>query len=290
MIRVKVILALVVAFSALGVTADAQMHEHAAPMSVHDFDPAVQRLVDRASSAAEPYADRRAAIAAGYRLVGRDLPQMGEHWLNPRLVVDGNFDIAHPQILTYLNVDGHPVLTGVVYAIPLDPGQSPPGDFGPEALWHEHNGTVDEEALLAQHHSTASAATGTRVAFLHVWIRVPASESIFGADNWAIPFVRAGLPVPSAFSDGAARAISLATGGTQFFVDLLGAAPASRANDAFEECARGSAAIVAKAKADKRGLTVDELALLDKSWSKLISKVESQSGVEAARSINGGAI
>lgn len=267
--------------------ASAQMHDHGAAVSP-GIDPGVQRLVDRAKLATERFADRRVAIASGYRLVGRDLPQMGEHWLNPGLLINGGFDIDRPQVLMYLNVDGHPTLTGVVYAVPLEPGQSPPADFGPLAMWHEHNGTVDEEALLAQHHSTPSAATGTRVAFLHVWTRIPASETIFGADNWAIPFVRSGVSVPAAFPNGAARAVSLATGGSEFFSDLIGATAAGLVAQSFDDCARTSKAIVERARADRRGLTADELDVLDKSWRHLLSDVERQAGAAAGRAINGG--
>jgi hypothetical protein len=126
------------------------------------------------------------------------------------------------------------------------------------------------------------------VAFLHVWIRVPASETIFGADNWAIPFVRAGLPVPAAFPNGAARAVGLATGGKEFFSDLIGADAATRAAQSFDECVRSSAAIVERAREGKRGLTAAELDVLDKTWRQLLSDVERRSGVSAARMLNGG--
>ena len=38
---------------------------------------------------------------------------MGEHWVNPRLVFEGIFDVARPAILTYTGVQGRPVLLGV---------------------------------------------------------------------------------------------------------------------------------------------------------------------------------
>src|SRR5438105_7318728 len=189
----------------------AQTHSHhELDETTHSF--ALEPLLSRARVATEVYTDRNVAIADGYRRVGRDFPSMGEHWLSTKLVVEGVFDVSRPQMLTYLKINGRAMLTGVVYIVPLQQGQSPPDEFGPQALWHEHNGTIEEEGLLPEHHSTPTAASGTRVAFLHVWIRIPNANGIFAAENWAIPFLRLELPVPQTFPNGAARALSLLSG------------------------------------------------------------------------------
>lgn len=258
------------------------MHEHAPSSTSRE---SADALVARARSATDIFSNRNVAIAQGYHRVGRDMPSMGEHWISTRLVVDGGFDVTHPQILTYLNVDGNPVLTGVVFAIPLAQGESPPDAFGPDAMWHEHNGTVDDEALIPQHHSVASAVHGTRVAFLHVWTRVKSSESIYAAENWALPFIRAGLPVPDRFANGAARSVSLLNGGKNFYFDLIGSRSDS---SAFDECEKRAQEIVGVAKHDARSLTVLELQQLDLAWHNLLQEVARHSGMEMVKRINGG--
>ena len=282
MMRTSVTIAALVVASAL----NAQTHDHTSQANVPRSS-SVERLLAAAREATEQYTDRNVAIAAGYRRVGRDFPSMGEHWLNPRLIVDGAFDVSRPQLLTYVKIAGRPVLTGVVYAIPLKQGESPPDAFGPEASWHEHNGSVDEEGLLPEHHSAPSAKAGTRVAFVHAWIRVPGSEPVFSAENWAIPFMRLELPVPEHFPNGASRALSLISGGKDFFTELMGP-EAHLSNRSFDECVTAVTEIVRRAKSEKRALDAIDLQQLDIAWNRLMRKVASRSGAEIAARINGG--
>lgn len=244
-------------------------------------------LLDEARQAIAVYADRSTAIAAGYRLVGRDFPSMGEHWLNPRLIIEGAFDVARPSILTYVTVGGHPMLTGAVYAIPLAPGESPPDAFGPAAMWHEHNGTIEEEGLLTQHHTTPSAATGTRVAILHTWTRLPNPGGVFSADNWAIPFVRLGLGVPAGFSDNAAKAASLLSGSGEYFLAIVSATSQQMVESELEACRSSVEKTVATAKAEGRELTPEDITELDARWASMLASM-SRRDAEAARLMNGG--
>jgi hypothetical protein len=180
------------------------------------------------------------------------------------------------------------VLTGVVYAVSLAPGESPPSPFGSQAKWHEHNGSIDDEALLPEHHTTASSAAGTRVAFLHAWLRIPAPDGLFAAENWAIPFIRAGVSVPREFPNGAARAVSLAAGGKEFFLDLIGSAAAPRVTSVLDDCAATAAKIVAAARSGNRELTNDELSQLDSEWTTVVQRISELAGEDAAARINGG--
>jgi len=264
---------------------NAQMEMHHDHSLASPSKTSVDLLVDQTRAATEVFIDRSVAIANGYHRAGRDLPMMGEHWLNTRRLIDGSLDITRPQILMYMNVDGKPVLTGVVFAIPLSPGDSPPDMFGPGAMWHEHNGTVDDEALLPQHHTASSTAHGTRVAFLHVWTRVPFSETIFGAENWALPFVRAGIPVPLKFSESAARCMSMLNGGRDFYLDLIGSHADSAA---FNVCEAKAGELVADTHRDHRSLTDSEIDDLDSAWHAVLRSVEDRSGSEMAQRINGG--
>lgn len=265
----------------------AQTHDHSSAHAHAVNSANVESLLAQVRIATEPYVDRNVAIAAGYRRVGPDIPSMGEHWLNPKLIVEGKFDVSRPQLLTYLKIDGRPVLTGVVYGIPLRQGESPPDAFGPEASWHEHNGSIDEEGLLPEHHNTPSAKVGTRVAFLHAWIRVPGSEPVFSAENWAIPFLRLGIPVPDQFPNGAARALSLIADGKKYFADLLGPA-AQQSASSLDETSSAAESILDRAKADGRSLDPGDLARLDAAWQRLLTDVVRRSGIEAAKRINGG--
>ena len=243
-------------------------------------------LLDQAKKATAIYADRREAIAAGYRKVGRDLPSMGEHWLSPKRLVDGKFDVSDPQVLTYVMIDGRPVLTGVVYAIPLTGHEKAPDTFGAEAVWHEHNGPIDEEALLPLHHTAPSHIhEGTRVAFLHAWIHAPHSDGVFGAENWAIPFFRLGLPVPEKFTNATARALSLMNVGRTYFRDLLNNPATEKSLD---DAAAAVSAIATGAQRDHRALTDAELRRLDAVWTELLGKVQMVAGHEGVVQINGG--
>lgn len=248
----------------------------------------IEALLDRARKSTDQYSDRKFAIAAGYRRAGRDMPSMGEHWINPRILMNGGLDAAKPAVLTYLMIGDRPVLTGVVYAVSLEPGQPPPSAFGTNAHWHEHNGAIEDEALLPEHSTAPSSADGTRVAFLHVWLRIPAPGGIFAAENWAIPFVRAELKVPDEFTNGAARAVSLVGGGIAFYRDLVDSAAAPLISPALLECEQFASSIVAAARSRGGTMTDLELRQLGDKWSETVHAVSQLAGSEAARMINGG--
>jgi hypothetical protein len=274
-------LAFASALRAQGAVGTAHAHHHAAVS-----DSAAQ-LLDMARAATEKFADRSVAIAAGYRPVGGDFPSMGEHWLSPRLIVEGVFDVTRPSVLTYLTVDGKPILTGVVYAIPLAPGESPPAAFGSDAMWHEHNGSIDEESLLPQHHTMPSEAKGTRVAVLHAWTRVPSPNGIFEAENWAIPFLRAGLEVPDSFTEDAARAVSVTGHGREFFLAMAGQSSASIVASSIDECRATADRVISGAKAARRSLTTEDVQLLASAWRRAMDVI-ARSDAESARKLNGG--
>src|SRR5260370_23609743 len=58
---------------------------------------------------------------------------------------------------------------------------------------------------------------GERVAVLHAWVWTPNAAGPFEAQNWALPFLRAGLPAPPGAPLAAAEALALGTGGVGFF-------------------------------------------------------------------------
>ena len=267
-------------------------HVHIASQVIPAAGATTDALISRAREATEAFRDRNVAIAAGYRRLGVDFPSMGEHWVNPRLVIEGTFDVGRPAMLTYIVVEGRPVLSGIVYAIPLEPGEAPPQTFGDDAIWHEHNGTVDEESVLPQHHATPSEAKSTRLAILHVWLRRSNPAGVFAAENWALPFARLGLSNPDRFPTGAARALSLLSGGAPYFLDLANTSEAGtrRLSAALAECAATASSILIRARVGKRELDDVDLAALEHAWAMVLSDVGSFSGGETARRINGGTL
>ena len=210
--------------------------QHAHPSGHHgkavESDSAVVAFVREARAATDVYHSLEAAIAAGYRLMGPDMPNMGEHWIHPRMAVRRPFDPARPSVLTYVRVDREPVLTGVAYTVPVRPGEAPPA-FPFEGAWHYHAASLEEEAFGHKPHAMAPAeADEPRLAMLHAWIWTGNPDGLFAADNWALSFVRLGLPVPPEVPPPAAKALFLVEGGVDYYaraVQLAGPpSPAER--------------------------------------------------------------
>jgi hypothetical protein len=183
-------------------------------------------FISAARTASERYRDRAVAVADGYRPIGPDFPSMGEHWLSVPLVVRGEIDPAHPQILEYVTVDGLPVLAGVAYTQLTRGGPLDTSLPVPASAWHYHQGSVDEESFILSHARGAAEpgpGTGPRVAVLHVWLGVENPAGLFASDNWALPWYRLGLPPPPRAERPSASdlAAALAAGGDAYFLTLL---------------------------------------------------------------------
>jgi hypothetical protein len=177
-------------------------------------DTALANLISQAQTAGARYENRAAAVRSGYRRIGPDTPDMGEHWIQPAVLVDARLDFAHPSVLTYARIDGVMKLTGVAYAIPIGRGEVAPAL--PSGLqWHQHAGSVHEELAGGIQHDVAASVP--RLAMLHVWIGVANPAGIFVEENWALPFVRLGQAVPEKFDHDAARAVSLMTVGEAYY-------------------------------------------------------------------------
>lgn len=178
-------------------------------------------FVERARAATEKYRDRAVAIADGYRLIGDDFPAMGEHWLHVGLVFDGRYEVEHPEFLTYVDLGGAPRLLGVAYAVPLLEGEQPPDGPAGRGAWHAHSRGLDDETLVPRHHAPDHGDAGPRLAMLHAWIWLDNPEGLFAADNWAIPFVRLGLALPTRGGADAGKALSLLSGGDAYLVRAI---------------------------------------------------------------------
>jgi hypothetical protein len=180
------------------------------------------RLAALAAEGSARFHERRVAMSAGYRRIGTDFPAMGEHWLNVSALVAGRLDPREPTMLIYVVVDGTPRLAGTGFVMTTEGDEQPRDVPGWPEAWHEHSGLIAEESGARSMLPSASATPrGLRTWVLHVWTEVPNPAGTFHADNWAIPFVRAGLPMQAGVDEPSGRALSLAVGGDEFLRRLL---------------------------------------------------------------------
>jgi hypothetical protein len=254
-------------------TRAASAQEVPSACAAQDDAGSVSSFVDCARAATERYHDQANATLDGYRVIGRDFPAMGEHWINVSLLFDGRFDAAHPEVLTYTVVAGVPRLLGVAYALPLLAGEAPP-DWPPGAdAWHDHARTIEQETVLSQHDGHDHRIDTARIAMMHAWIWTENPAGMFAADNWTIPFLRVGLAMPVDSPPAAAKAISLVVGGLEYvstMIDVSGAMPTSERR-AVAEMVSDSQTAVRTILAARSGspLTSEDVEALVAIWSSL---------------------
>jgi hypothetical protein len=234
----------------------------------------VEAFLASARAGTARYQDRDAAIADGYRAIGPDVPGMGQHWVNPTLLLGGVLDPFRPQVLNYITVNGRPVLAGVAYAIPTRGVAVAPVSPVGQAAWHFHAGTLDEESFLSDHHHAgAGPGEDTRVAVLHAWVWAANPAGTFEPDNWALPFVRLGFTPPPNAGAGAGRALALASVGEPFFLKMIREAggPDSVALLHVADLLAAHAATVRAWAAQRRGRSLDgaDAAWLASDWARL---------------------
>jgi hypothetical protein len=148
---------------------------------------------------------------------------MGEHWIRISSLFDGRFDASKPEVLNYVLVNGRPQLLGVGYAVPLLAGEVPPDGPAGRSAWHDHTRTIADETTSPHHHSPGSDAAGPRLAMMHAWIWSDNPQGTFAADNWLLPYLRAGLEPKVNAPVATARALSLARGGASYFTASIAA-------------------------------------------------------------------
>jgi len=247
----------------------------AAPESPAEAAPAAE-LVAVVREATSRYQDREVAIADGYRLIGGDFPAMGEHWIHIGLLFGRRHDPTRPEFLTYVTVNGTPRLTGVAYAVPLLPGESPPEGPFAGVRWHDHVTTIDEETLIAhgEHsgHGAPDPDAPPRLSMAHAWVWLANPAGDFAADNWAIPYFRLGLETPTDAPVACAKALTLVSGGAahlEAVVEAAGArAPAER-RAVHKALARAQRSARDALEGTQGRLDAAQLALLDAAWARL---------------------
>jgi len=165
-------------------------------------------LADATAAATTRFADRRVAIAEGYRRIGTDFPSMGEHWLHPSALLGRRLDPARPTVLAYATIDGRPTLIGTGFIVTTR-GSASAEVPGWPTYWHEHSGALSDESG-AHVGSSDPSPDATHVWVLHIWTALPNPLGRYDSDNWALPFARLGISAPSDLDHDMGRALSLA--------------------------------------------------------------------------------
>ena len=68
-------------------------------------------------------------------------------------------------------------------------------------------------------HSSSQSTAQTRLGIMHLWTGVENPAGPWTADNWALPFIRAG--VPPVKSNDAARALALLADSGRYYLEVL---------------------------------------------------------------------
>ena len=233
-------------------------HEHEAVPTPASLDSETMRELDAVRAAVARYEDHAAAVADGYRHLGRDrVPGnalMGEHWFVPGGSREP-LDLERPSTLIYATIDGEKRLVGLAWSVFRRPGDPMPEGFTGEAdRWHVHHvdrmaaaralGRPFLERIVERRRERGKLGAGdgrTELTMLHAWIGLENPAGAFANDNVALPYARLGLPLEWADPDdpAAARGVGL-------LVEACGdrAAPAcqdaaSRVRAALEETRSG---------------------------------------------------
>jgi hypothetical protein len=240
-----------------------------APAEERDLD-----FVARATAATEKYQDQSVAILDGYRPIGRDFPGMGVHWVRIGILFDSKIEAEHPEFLTYISISGTPRLAGLAYAIPLLPGEQPPELPAGKEAWHDHFRSIDDETIVPHHQHPGMADSEPRLAMLHAWIWMPNPDGIFAADNWSLPYIRLGLKPDAGASRAQALALTLTSGGIEYFVKMVGAG----ASPSKKQQARIDQEFVSARDSVWRTIRENSLTRLTDIWEQLWKTIASVVG------------
>ena len=167
------------------------------------------------------FQDSGVATYEGYvHYDGYDTFSMGEHWYKKEVYESSTCSGSDPSHLQYLNIDGKRTLIGTGYiCIPETYESEKNKMFDNSIVWHTHgpewclfpNGSTEDYRDLADAlpnkltsldwQAVCRSEGGTpalqNVRMLHTWNWIPAPNGRFTHENFAIPFLRVGLPTPN---------------------------------------------------------------------------------------------
>ena len=263
----------------------ASAHPHGSATARDEGRAVLDSFADETARRIPRFADRRAAIAAGYRRIGTDFPSMGEHWLHPGALLAQRVDPDRPTILAYADIDGRPTLLGAGYVITTR-GDAAARAPGWPTYWHEHSGLLSDES--GAHVGAAQESdSATHVWVLHVWTALPNPLGRYDSDNWALPFARAGIEPPEGIDADIGRVFALAVaGGDEYLRRVLTdagirtreASARDRAIDAAIEEARLVAVAVAARAGGTGVLAAPDARALREAWDDLARRLRTAVG------------
>lgn len=134
-----------------------------------------QAELDQLKAAMEPYKDFDKAVANGYDIDATGYRTgMGHHYVKLDLV-DGNFDLLHPENLLYVpDKNGEMQFVAVEYVVPIEdmdnPQPAPEGFTGSEDVW--------------------AINTEFNMWTLHAWIEMDNPNGVFDPMNPGIPEIK----------------------------------------------------------------------------------------------------
>lgn len=234
----------------------------------------------RAKAASERYLRIEAAIADGYRRVGMDFPTLGEHWAHIATAATGGLDPGRPPVLIYVRTAGGPVLAGLAFTALLQPGEPYPEWPAGSHVWHEHNGSIEEESAPLSHALMVPSRGRVRVAVMHAWVWVENPDGVWMSDNPALPFRRLGFAAPSASPDlmRAAHAVALLTDGARFYSGAIARAGALNETgrmrvEAILAAGRDRASAIVGTADHGRIFTDHEITQLASIWTDVIGSM-----------------
>lgn len=244
----------------------------------------------RAKTASGRYRRLEAAIADGYRRVGIDFPTLGEHWAHIATAATSGLDPERPPVIIYVRTGNGPELAGLAYTALLQPGDPYPAWPAGSHVWHEHNGSIEEESAPLSHALMVPSRGRVRVAVMHAWVWVENPDGIWMSDNPALPFHRLGLQIPGLSPDlmRAAHAAALLTDGANFYAGAilragaLGDADGDRVRALLAAARDRSVAILGR-QAHGRTLTESEVAQLGHIWTAAIGSMSAIRADSSAR-------
>ena len=152
--------------------------------------PDVMQKISAARLATSKYAtDLARAKADGYQIITPMIPNMGYHFLNPKIQ---GFDVTKPPILVYVRRGEAWQLVAVEWVWPKKPAAAPLrgaryGSFG--AACHYADGsfvTASAESQCGKSNAKTGAAFGfwhPPLVTMHLWIWYPNPNGIFGEFN-----------------------------------------------------------------------------------------------------------
>lgn len=239
-----------------------------------------QDFLVRARAAAERFREVSAAMMAGYRAVGPEIPAMGQHWIQPMLLNSSRVDPDQPPILEYATIGGHRILVGVAYAVVLEPNEAPPDLPVSRRWWHQHSGDLTAESL-SDSHAESETTDSDGVVVLHAWVPVTNPAGPFVAENWALPFLRAGLIPPREISAASAQGLALGTGALEHFLaQYRGHMHPDSAADALASASfaagRDAVAVWLARRDPAAPLSLEERDWLEGVWHRLEEQLKSE--------------